>query len=345
MSRRKMTSSKSRPRSSGASAAYGPAELARTMRCSVEGSRPAAAPRTYASCTSTPAARNSWLFTSFATVPAPAGPTWKTCAAKACSSGSTAAIAASSPPAITLRSPESALTLPPDTGASTKPMPAAPQRSCRRRTRSGELVERSTTNAGGGSAVSTPSTPAIAASTSAGAGSDRNTQSAPTAVSAALATGTAPVTAAIASARRSNTRSSCPAATRWRAIGAPIVPTPTKPIPMVPNLRQLAIDEHMLLTDPDRRARQVDERALVLDGSPPGRRRLRTTRQGAVEPDLGVARVRVGGRAASGAQRGLDRRGEPVHLLVAGDAHGRRQRPDQRSVLDAPVRLGRRLGH
>ena len=144
----------------------------------------------------------------------------------------TAATSASSPPAITVSSPESALTLPPETGASTKPTPARGaalvQRAGRRRASWSTGRRRRPAD---GSAASTPSVPITAASTSAGPGSDRNTQAAPVGGGGGrLAPASRPSTAAIAAGERSNTRTSWPAATRWRAIGAPIVPDPTKPI-------------------------------------------------------------------------------------------------------------------
>ena len=172
-------------------------------------------------------ARNSWLLTSLATVPAPVGPTWNTSPANACSSGSTAATSSAVPPTITLSSPVIAFATPTRHRRVDEADAGAAQRCVQRRARhraSSSTGRRRT--AGRGSAASTPSGPVTACSTSAGPGNDRKTHRAPLAAAAADDTGVAPSTPFIANDERSCTRTSYPAATRWPAIGAPIVPSP-----------------------------------------------------------------------------------------------------------------------
>ena len=238
-----MTSSKARPSSSGASAAYAPPELARTMPCTARRVESSGRAEHVGLLDEHTGGEEQLVVhelgdragTRRSDVEDLAGERPE----QRLDRGERVR---SSPPAITLSSPESAFTLPPDTGASTKPMPAAAQRSCRRR---GELRrarrqvdDERRGGVGGEHALGAddrrldvvrcgqrqehaPSVPAAAA-----AALDVERRAAPP--------------ASIAAALRSNTCTPCPASTRWRAIGAPIVPTPTNPISIVTTLRHHA---------------------------------------------------------------------------------------------------------
>jgi len=118
------------------------------------------------------------------------------------------------PPTMIVSVADSAPRGPPLTGASS----AASKRSASCRASAGGPVDMSTRKTSRGSSAATRSTIS-------GAGSERIATSAPSAASAAAAT---PLNSRERSGSTSHPTTSCPAATRCRAIGSPIVPSPMK---------------------------------------------------------------------------------------------------------------------
>ena len=90
-----------------------------------------------------------------------------------------------------------------------------------RRARAGGLVDMSTSSVPASAPSRTPPGPRTASSTAAGEGSERSTASRPTNV-----VGSSTPSASRRAVSRSRPTTSCPAVTRWRAIGRPIVPRP-----------------------------------------------------------------------------------------------------------------------
>ena len=149
-----------------------------------------------------------------------------------------AATSASSPPTITLSSPDSALTRPPDTGASTKPTPAAAQRSCsaahdvRRVGREVDDARRS--GIGGEHAAGADDGRLDVGRAGQRQEHARARRSAASARRRRRRRAARP--RAIAYGERSNTRTSWPAATRWRRSAPPSSRSPRTRSPDAPRV-------------------------------------------------------------------------------------------------------------
>jgi hypothetical protein len=109
---------------------------------------------------------------------------------------------------------------PPETGASKESMPAAPSSSARHRASAGGPVDMSTN-----AATPAPRSEYATSSTAAGEGSEAIATSAAATASAGVETN-APPTSSPRAGSRSHPTTLWPAATRFRAIGKPIVPRP-----------------------------------------------------------------------------------------------------------------------
>src|SRR5690606_5074818 len=175
-------------------------------------------------------------FTAFATCPAPLGPTCVIVRARTSRSGLTRSSASASPPTITDSVPFSAPSLPPETGASSMATPRAASSPARRRVAAGATVLMSTSTLPGSRPWTAPSSPTTTASRSGVSDTIVKTTSRPTAHSRGVAARAAPAAASGSSRSRVRlwTVTSCPAASRRLAMGAPIVPRPTKPTRMLP---------------------------------------------------------------------------------------------------------------
>ena len=156
--------------------------------------------------------------------PAPASPQWTAFWPMISNSGRTVANASSLPPAMKVSVPAAAPPIPPETGASSDPNSAAAACAATSRALSTSTVEQSHRIAPG----------FIAGITCAATdfricpfGSMVMTTSAPAAASTAPVAGDTPSTSAAAGSKPDT---SCPAAARLRAIGAPMFPSPMKPI-------------------------------------------------------------------------------------------------------------------
>lgn len=167
--------------------------------------------------------------------PAPAGPRCVTRPAKdAVITGATRATSAASPPAITASVPARAPGTPPDTGASTQPIPvSARSRAAISRVRSGWMVELSTSNLPVDASpdavpAATPSGPNTTASTAAVSVTQRNSRSTRPASSAGESARAAPASRAgpSRSGVRPQTVVGYPASIRRRHMGVPIAPSP-----------------------------------------------------------------------------------------------------------------------
>ena len=155
------------------------------------------------------------LLQSFAVCPAP-GPPTSTGRPSERSSGSARSYTSGRPPTMIVSVADSAPRGPPLTGASS----AASNSSARRRASAGGPVDMSMSRTPRGSSAAT-------SSTASGEDSERIASSASSAASAAVAATAAPRAAARVGSR-SHATTSWPAASRFLAIGRPIVPRPMK---------------------------------------------------------------------------------------------------------------------
>jgi hypothetical protein len=138
----------------------------------------------------------------------------------------------SSPPIMIERVPSVAPTSPPLTGASSIPTPRSRAVRASSRARAGEEVLMSTMSEPSAAPSKRPVSPVTASSTSGGPGSMVMVTAPFRATSAGLSATSAPPSAASSSAFRRVrlwSTSSWPARTRLRAIGPPMIPSPTKP--------------------------------------------------------------------------------------------------------------------
>src|SRR5918999_145668 len=181
----------------------------------------------------TPAMR---LLQSFAAWPAPAGPTCTTRVPSASRSGRCLLNVPRLPPTMIVSEAAPAPVGPPLTGASRDPIPARPSSSASVRASDGGPVDMSMTAKPRGARERSPEGPSTTSSTTAGEGSERNATVAASAASAGVAATVAPRRSARAGST-STPITSCPAASRLRAIGSPIVPRPMKATRVMPSGR------------------------------------------------------------------------------------------------------------
>src|SRR5690348_14713800 len=167
-------------------------------------------------------------FTALATWPAPLGPRWVMRLPIASRIGRARATSSSRPPQKIVSVPFCAPSDPPDTGASTMPMPRSASFAAIAAVAEGETVEQSTTTPPDPSPSATPPGPSSTCSRSGVSDTHTSTASAFAAASAGDAARAAPASASGSSRSRVRlcTVTSWPAASRCPAIGAPIVPRP-----------------------------------------------------------------------------------------------------------------------
>ena len=155
-------------------------------------------------------------------------------------------MASAVPPQKIVSVPFAAPSEPPDTGASTRNAPRSCSTSARCCSMLGETVEQSTMTAPSRMVLAMPSAPVTAASSCGSPGTHVRTRSAPRAASAGEPARAAPSAASGSSCPRSRswTWRSNPAAMAWRAMAAPIVPSPTTPtvVMLVPPLSAVRCD-------------------------------------------------------------------------------------------------------
>ena len=200
------------------------AQPPRSACCTSRGSRPAASTSASASATPSSARPTITWFATFAMCPAPGPPTCTTFAPTVSSTGRTRATSSSLPPAMIARVAAAAPSAPPDTGASTQPMPRARRRSARSRLSTGfELPMSSTTWPGRSRGSSCSSTAPTAAE------SERLSRTTSAAAASSNGRSGMPLVSSSASGDRFHARTSMPAAARLRAIGLPMRPSPRKP--------------------------------------------------------------------------------------------------------------------
>ncbi len=159
----------------------------------------------------------------FALSPAPVSPTRITFFPKAINSGSSAFTVFSGPPTMNSSCADSAPTFDPVTGASTNSAPLARTRAAKSSVASGAMVLESTTVTPGRSTDSTPPGPKSTLSTALVSATHIQTTSASFAASAGVAAVRAPSTLF---GERFHTVTSCPAFTKFAAIGRPMIPNP-----------------------------------------------------------------------------------------------------------------------
>ncbi len=217
-----------RPRFSKAQLFAAPPERA---SCTLSRSRPALAANTNASLApSRLMATRIWLH-SFASCPCPDGPMCVTRLPIAWNTGSARSNGAASPPTMIVRVPAMAPASPPETGASSQEAPSDAARSASLRVTAGEIVDMSATISPGRAPLSTPSGPIATCSTSGESGTMVTTISDWAATSAGLAPARAPACRSSSTFARVRlcTVTSNPALRRFRAIGVPMMPSPTSP--------------------------------------------------------------------------------------------------------------------
>src|SRR5262249_21100655 len=158
---------------------------------------------------------------------------------------------------------------PPLTGASSTCPPRSLNAAWSRRIRVGELVDRSKNTVPGRRPWMRPSAPSATASTSDGPGSDVNTTSTPSATWRGVSFHCAPLArcGAAADLRMSWTDSAWPAAWRFDAMLAPMMPNPMKPTFMVAPVRGSDAGEDVV---PAAEAGGLDDDRLrrIGDGAP-----------------------------------------------------------------------------
>src|SRR5215207_381259 len=269
------------------------------------------------------------LVSSFAICPWPSGPTCTIRWPITSNSGSARSNAARSPPAKIVSVPSSAFGFEPETGASTKSRGA--RRSPTAREAVGEIVDMSTTSAPSGSAAAAPWSPNSTSSTSGASGTIVMKASAPAAASAGVAAAVAPCSAAKRSAFsrvRVWTESSKPASRRLRAIGAPMMPSPTNPTRLI---RAMATTSRSLDSQPVARS----ERARRLGGELPAVQQVptRLARLSVLRPRWRVPAALRDQRVAH-----LGERLELPHNAVAAPPGALSARAAPQRVLDRPQR-------
>ncbi len=153
-----------------------------------------------ASLTATAATPAMRLLQSFATSPAPTGPTWMMLAPIAASAGRASSTSRASPPIMIASVPSIAFGTPPETGASMKRMPFARSASATRRETAGSIVDMSTQSLPFATPSSRPPGPRYTVSTCDEDGSIVTTRSAPRAASAEDPAFVAPAFTALSSA-------------------------------------------------------------------------------------------------------------------------------------------------
>src|SRR5579864_243118 len=199
------------------------------------GSMPSASPSDIASATPAIVMPSTRLLQIFATCPVPVSPQRTMFFPIADSTGLTCSNAATLPPTMNVNVPAAAPPVPPETGASTNGLPCFVASSAHALTVAGSIVLESMIVTPFGMPASTPSSAVSTLFTWAAAGSIVITHS--TSVTAAFAEpdALAPASTSVctACAFRSNTLTVWPAFSRLSAIGAPMLPSPMKPIFMM----------------------------------------------------------------------------------------------------------------
>src|SRR5436305_388743 len=183
---------------------------------------------------------------SFTVWPAPGPPRWVALAASRSSNGRARATSASLPPSISVSRPSSAAGAPPDSGASTQPMPQASRnRAAIDAVRPASMLDISTSSAASEPAAATPSAPNTACSTIAALLRLVTTNSAAPAAARGLSTGRPPrsASAAARAGSRSQRKTSAPVSIRRAAIADPITPTPITATRILSVLHRRALDD------------------------------------------------------------------------------------------------------
>ena len=175
---------------------------------------------------------SNMLLQILATWPVPSAPQWTTFFPIFSKIGFAVSNALLSPPTINVSVAASAPTVPPETGASSMTIFFCAAEAATSRAVCGSMVLQSISKVPGFTLASNCPVPAYTSRTWGEEGSIVMTTSAFFTVSATDVAAVAPVatTLATASGNTSNTASACPALTRLRAIGPPILPNPMNPI-------------------------------------------------------------------------------------------------------------------
>src|ERR1700694_2018836 len=168
------------------------------------------------------------FWASLAERPRPLSPMWMIFLPMASNSGCIRAMVASLPPTMKINVPPSAAIFDPVTGASKKSQPRSGILAANWTLAEGEIVLESATTAPLSSACTAPFEPKSTCSTALVSETHIQTASLPLTASAGLAAVAAPGTSL--PALRFQTVTSCPALTRFAAIGRPIIPNPRKAI-------------------------------------------------------------------------------------------------------------------
>jgi hypothetical protein len=173
------------------------------------------------------------LATSFAAWPAPSGPTWRT-EPRLESNGSACSTSATGPPTKIVSEPASALPRLPNTGASSRGVPAG-KTDARRATPAGPTVDISITVSVASAPAAMLSSPSLTARSAAGSETIVIRTSARRAASAGLPAAVAPRSMICASLAgvRFQTMISWPAESNRCAIRLPIAPSPTTAIALI----------------------------------------------------------------------------------------------------------------
>ncbi len=173
----------------------------------------------------------TWL-TALTAWPLPAGPKWLIVEPMAASTGRARSTSPASPPTKMVSVAFLAPSEPPETGASTMPIPRSRRRAANAVVADGEIVEQSTSRPPAASPSATPSGPNTTASTSGVSETQVTTMSAARAASDGEAASVPP--SASRSAARPGVRfhavTGNPALRRLAAIATPMVPSPTNAI-------------------------------------------------------------------------------------------------------------------
>src|SRR5262245_25226187 len=285
------------------------------------------------------------LLQSFAAWPAPCVPTRTTRPPSVSNSGSARRKAGSAPPTMIVSVASPAPRGPPLTGASSTS--SSGHSAASRRASAGGLVDMSTRSVPDVAPSRTPSAPSTTSSTTPGVGSERRTISASSAAAAGVDAEEAPSRPTRAGSTSQPTRS-CPAATRWRAIGRPIVPRPITATRVTPASGELAAERAEPRVRPAARRDDDPDHELVRPRcvGDPHLERLVVGADGVVVLVLdGDVERRAGGAALLG--RGEERRplDRVAHLVAEAEVVDHRRavlhvavEPDQRALAHSLCR-------